>query len=259
MPECAKNLVVLNATDDIETITAQVDFVFSAVDMKDVYKRQQLAPPVLLVLLARLAPPVLLVLLAQLAPPVLPALLARLVPLVLPALLARLAPLVLLALLAQLVPPVLPALLVPLGLLVPKALREQLRPVPYFLHILPPVSLFPPVLPCCLTETESPPEMRSPIRLEAGALPSISLACIRPIFMVYCQPAPIPNSRSISSHLCSRMALLFRAHLFLITSRTARRAYPSRFPFRSPFPKFPPPCRSFLRARTIPPARLHSI
>lgn len=34
MPECAKNLVVLNATDDIETITAQVDFVFSAVDMK---------------------------------------------------------------------------------------------------------------------------------------------------------------------------------------------------------------------------------
>ena len=34
MPACAKNLVVLNATDDIETITAQVDFVFSAVDMK---------------------------------------------------------------------------------------------------------------------------------------------------------------------------------------------------------------------------------
>ena len=34
MPECAKNLVVLNATDDIEAITAQVDFVFSAVDMK---------------------------------------------------------------------------------------------------------------------------------------------------------------------------------------------------------------------------------
>ena len=34
MPECAKNLVVRNATDDIETITAQVDFVFSAVDMK---------------------------------------------------------------------------------------------------------------------------------------------------------------------------------------------------------------------------------
>ena len=34
MPACAKNLVVLNAADDIEAITAQVDFVFSAVDMK---------------------------------------------------------------------------------------------------------------------------------------------------------------------------------------------------------------------------------
>ena len=34
MPARAKNLVVLNAADDIEAITAQVDFVFSAVDMK---------------------------------------------------------------------------------------------------------------------------------------------------------------------------------------------------------------------------------
>ena len=34
MPEHAKNLVVFDATADIETITSQVDFVFSAVDMK---------------------------------------------------------------------------------------------------------------------------------------------------------------------------------------------------------------------------------
>ncbi|WP_297209577.1 aspartate-semialdehyde dehydrogenase [uncultured Flavonifractor sp.] len=34
MPQCAQDLVVLNATDDIEAVTSQVDFVFSAVDMK---------------------------------------------------------------------------------------------------------------------------------------------------------------------------------------------------------------------------------
>ncbi len=34
MPECARQMVVLNAQEDIETIAAQVDFVFSAVDMK---------------------------------------------------------------------------------------------------------------------------------------------------------------------------------------------------------------------------------
>ncbi len=34
MPDCAKDLVVRNAADDIEEIAGQVDFVFSAVDMK---------------------------------------------------------------------------------------------------------------------------------------------------------------------------------------------------------------------------------
>ena len=34
MPDCAKGLVVYDATADIEAVTAQVDFVFSAVDMK---------------------------------------------------------------------------------------------------------------------------------------------------------------------------------------------------------------------------------
>ena len=34
MPEEAKNLVVMNAAEDVERIAAQVDFVFSAVDMK---------------------------------------------------------------------------------------------------------------------------------------------------------------------------------------------------------------------------------
>ncbi len=34
MPECAKNMVVFNAEEDIEAIASQVDFVFSAVDMK---------------------------------------------------------------------------------------------------------------------------------------------------------------------------------------------------------------------------------
>jgi aspartate-semialdehyde dehydrogenase len=34
MPESIKNMVVFNAVDDIETIAKQVDFVFSAVDMK---------------------------------------------------------------------------------------------------------------------------------------------------------------------------------------------------------------------------------
>ena len=34
MPEQARNMVVLNAESDIETIASQVDFVFSAVDMK---------------------------------------------------------------------------------------------------------------------------------------------------------------------------------------------------------------------------------
>ena len=34
MPEAAKNLVVMDATNDIDKIVSQVDFVFSAVDMK---------------------------------------------------------------------------------------------------------------------------------------------------------------------------------------------------------------------------------
>ena len=34
MPEEAKNIIVMDATDDIEKIASQVDFVFSAVDMK---------------------------------------------------------------------------------------------------------------------------------------------------------------------------------------------------------------------------------
>ena len=229
----------------------------------------QLVPPVLLALLAQLAPLDLLVLLAPLVPPVPPVLLAQLVPPVLPALLVQLVPPVLLA---PLVPPVLPALLArqaPLvlpallaqlvlpALLGPGVLREQLRPVLYSLHILHPVSQFPPIPPCCLTEMESPPEMRSPIQLEAGALPSISPACIRLIFTAYCLPMPILRSQSISSRPCSKTALLFRVHLFLTTSKTARRAYPSRFPFRSPSPMSPPPCKSFHRAQITSPVRLH--
>ncbi len=34
IPDCAKDLVVMNATDDVEAIARQVDFVFCAVDMK---------------------------------------------------------------------------------------------------------------------------------------------------------------------------------------------------------------------------------
>ena len=34
IPDCAKNLIVMDATADVETIAAQVDFVFCAVDMK---------------------------------------------------------------------------------------------------------------------------------------------------------------------------------------------------------------------------------
>ena len=34
IPECAKDIVLLSAEDDVETIAQQVDFVFSAVDMK---------------------------------------------------------------------------------------------------------------------------------------------------------------------------------------------------------------------------------
>ena len=34
IPENMKNIVVMDATNDIEKITSQVDFVFCAVDMK---------------------------------------------------------------------------------------------------------------------------------------------------------------------------------------------------------------------------------